>query len=370
METNLYIKPGLRIRAFYLFFIITGIQTGVGIMGAPRYIYKEAKGDAWLSILLAGVAMHLVIIAMIFILSKYKNADILGIQIDIFGKWIGKLLGTVYLVYIFFTLLSVLITYIEVIQVFLFPMISPWLMGSLLLMLVVYAALGGLRVVVGVTFIFFFLAFWLVPFLYKPASLMDFAHFQPPLVASPREIFMGSFATSYSFLGLEVLFFIYPFIENKKQIHWPVHLGVAFSTFLVFLVTVISIGYFSGDQLLQMIWPVLALYKILQYTIIERFDFLVVTEWMMVILPTMLLLTWMLIYGAKRLYKVSQRKVLYIIASLLLLGCGFINQHFSIIALTDTIAKIGFWITFVYPFILLPIVLVKKELEKKKGGSS
>ena len=53
MEVNINIKPSLRIRAFQLFFLMIGIQTAVGILGAPRYIFEKSHQDAWVSILIA-----------------------------------------------------------------------------------------------------------------------------------------------------------------------------------------------------------------------------------------------------------------------------------------------------------------------------
>src|SRR5699024_3070133 len=121
MDVNLNVKHGLRMSAFYLFFIIPCIQLVVGVLGVPSYIFAEARQDAWLSILIAFVYTIIVAWVMFIILNQYKNADIFGIQIDIFGKWIGKLFGTIYIVFFAAELLSVLLTYVEVIQLFLYP---------------------------------------------------------------------------------------------------------------------------------------------------------------------------------------------------------------------------------------------------------
>ncbi|MRH44935.1 GerAB/ArcD/ProY family transporter [Aquibacillus halophilus] len=368
MNINVAIKPGLRIRAFYLFFIIANIQTGTGIMGVSSYIYKEAKQDAWLSILIAGVFVHIIIFIMFIILNKYENTDIFGIQTDLFGKWISRILGTVFIIYLFASLLTVLINYIQVVQVFLFPLLSPWLLTILLLLIVSYSVLGGLRVAVGVSFIFFLLSIWLVLFLYKPITLMDLGHFKPLLEASPKELLLGAKATSYSFLGLEILFFIYPFIDNKKRAQLPTQLGIAMTTSLILLVTVTSIGFFGGERLEQTIWPVLILYKSIEYAVVERFDIIVVSQWMMVITPIMILLVWMITYGMKRLYSFSQKKTLYIVLFLLLIGGGTIKEQFTIQLIIDYVAKVGFWIAFIYPLVLFPLVLIKKKIEKKKEG--
>src|SRR5690625_7052584 len=107
MEVNLQVKPGLRIRAFYLFFIIPSIQVGVGVLGAPRYIFAEARQDAWLSILIAFVYIIIVAWVMFIILNQYKNTDIFGIQVVIFAKWYVMLFDTIYIVFFVAELLYV-----------------------------------------------------------------------------------------------------------------------------------------------------------------------------------------------------------------------------------------------------------------------
>ncbi|MBO1911626.1 GerAB/ArcD/ProY family transporter, partial [Microvirga sp. 3-52] len=179
MKVNLTIKPGQSIRAFYLIFIIVGIQVGVGILGVPRYIFAVAHQDAWVSIIIAFAYMLIVTWAMFIILNKYENADIFGIQVDIFGRWIGKLLGTIYLLFFMVEFLSVLLNYIEIVQVFIFPTITTFIMGLLLLLLVIYSVQGGIRVVVGTVFIFSLLSPWIFLLLYDPISRMEVTHFFP-----------------------------------------------------------------------------------------------------------------------------------------------------------------------------------------------
>ena len=62
----------------------------VGIQGFQRIIYQDARQDAWISVLLAGIATHIVTFCMIKTLEIYGSDDLYGIQIDIFGKWIGN----------------------------------------------------------------------------------------------------------------------------------------------------------------------------------------------------------------------------------------------------------------------------------------
>ncbi|WP_404451616.1 spore germination protein [Virgibacillus necropolis] len=367
MDVNVKMKDNLEIRAFYLFFIITSIQTGTGIMGAPKYIFIEAGRDSWLAVLIAFVYMLLVVLAMHISLKQYENADIFGIQIDIFGGWIGKLLGSLFIIHLAASLFSVLSTYIEVIQTFIFPTFPTYTLALIFLCLIVYSVLGGIRVIVGVIFIFFILVQFLMVLLIVPALRIDMTHLLPTFQTSFMDLLKGAKATSYSFLGFEILFLLYPFIQNKKNVKLPIFLGVTWTAFTLLLVTVIAIGYYSPKQLVTLDWSVLELFKVVSFSFIERFDYVVVAVWMMVILPNMILLMWGMTYGVKRLYKVSQKKTLYICSAVIFVLCNILKDSQSIIKFTSSLSQVSFWVVYVYPFLLLLLVLIKKKWRKNKG---
>ncbi|WP_246880346.1 GerAB/ArcD/ProY family transporter [Sporosarcina sp. 6E9] len=363
------IKPGQSIRAFYLIFIIVGIQVGVGILGVPRYIFAVAHQDAWVSIIIAFAYMLIVTWAMFIILNKYENADIFGIQVDIFGRWIGKLLGTIYLLFFMVEFLSVLLNYIEIVQVFIFPTITTFIMGLLLLLLVIYSVQGGIRVVVGTVFIFSLLSPWIFLLLYDPISRMEVTHFFPMFDASFTELLKGARSTIYTFLGLEIIFVIYPFIDNKKDAKLPSYIGISISALLVLSTTIISLGYFSPNDFNLITWPVLSLFKSVSFSFMERFDYFIIAEWMMVTIPTMVLLMWMITHGAKRLYAIPENTTLYVVSILSLIVCTVLNRDFEIRKVSDIVNVMGFWIVFIYPLLLLPIVLFKKRRQKTKGST-
>ncbi len=368
MEINIKIKPDLTIPAFYLFFIIASIQTAIGILGLPKYIFSEANHDSWISIIIAYVYMMLIVAVLFVILKQYENSDIIGIQADIFGKWLGKLLGTIYLVYFFLSLLSVLLTYVQMIQIFIYPTLPSSLMALLLLIIIVYSVLGGIRTVVGVVFIFFFLSSWILILLYNPMTQIEVTHFQPMFQASLPDLLRGARTTTYTFVGFEILLFIYPFIEKKEKAKLPVYLGISYTTLLVLITTLISIGYYSAHDFEKMEWPVLTLFKSVSFSFLERFDYLVVMEWMMVSVTTMILLMWAITYGMKRLYTIQQKTALYMITIILLIISAIIKYDYSIDKLNGFVAQIGFWIVFVYPLILLPLILLKKKWQQRKGS--
>lgn len=368
MDINIQIAKNQQFRAFYMFFIISTAQLGVGMIGTPRIVHEKAGHDAWISIILAYLFILLVISVMLFTLGKYENTDLIGIQADLFGGFVSKVLGTIYILYFGAHILSTLVTYIEIVRVFIFPDFSPFMLGLMLLSLIVYSSVGGLKVIIGVIFLFLIFSNWIIFLLIQPATNMVLFNFLPIMDSDVMEILDGAIATAYTFMGFEILFFIYPFVNNKKNIRLPAMLGASWAALIVFLTTVISIGFFSSGQLDRRIWPVLSLFKQQTSPLIERMDYLVVAEWMMVTVPRMILLMWGITYIAKRLYKIPTKISLYISSGILLALIPFFTEHFEVQVLIDSVRNFGIWIVYVYPFILFSLVFLKKRKVKRNQG--
>jgi len=72
MKNPIQLSPKDMINAYLLFFVVHGAQVGVGIQGFQRIIYQDARQDAWISVLLAGIASHIVTFCMIKTLEIWK----------------------------------------------------------------------------------------------------------------------------------------------------------------------------------------------------------------------------------------------------------------------------------------------------------
>jgi hypothetical protein len=197
---------------------------------------------------------------------------------------------------------------------------------------------------------------------------MDWKHLQPMFQTSIPDLLLGARATSYTVTGLEILFVIYPFIANKKKTKWPIFFGLCLTTLMILVSTIVSINYFSPQDLTDIEWPHVALFKNVSYTFIERIDYIFVTEWMMVIIPNIALYMWAITIGIKRMYKIPQRTTLYITAAVILIITSTITADIHINWITDMVGMVGFWLIFIYPFALLPLVLLKKRWQKRNGG--
>ena len=367
MDINVNPKEQLMFNAFLIMFILHTAQTGVGIAGLPRVIFMEAKKDAWISTILAGALVSIVLLLMVKTLESYKSADLYGIHMDIYGKWISKAFNVLYIGFYLSVTYVILMNYIEMVQAWIFPKMPTWLLMGLLIFLMVYGVLGGIRVVIGIAFLGVIIAFWLVFMLYTPIKFMDYTHLQPVLTSSPKELMMGVYKSSFTLIGFDLLLFLYPYVKEKKKVLKYALIGAGYSTFLFTFVTVVCIGFFSEDALLKTIWPVLSMFKIIRIPNLERFEFIAVSFWMLVILPNICLYFWVASRGMKRVFRFSQKKSIYLFAVLLWILSMCISDRLTMNTITDKVSSASFILSFVYPSFLFILVKLKYIGKKKKG---
>ncbi|MFJ5757653.1 GerAB/ArcD/ProY family transporter [Neobacillus sp. NPDC093182] len=367
MKINLHPKEGLLINAFMLVFIIHGVQVGVGLAGLPRVVYLEAKHDAWISVFLAGIVTSVVLVFMVQMLKQYDSADLYGIHVDVFGKWAGHSLNFIYMIYMTFTFFIILMNYVEIVQVWIFPTLPTWQLSLVLILLVIYAVYGGIRVVVGVAFLSVIGTIWLAVVMFVPLQFGDFTHLFPIMNANTKQLLMGAHSTTLSMMGFEIIMFVYPFVKEKQKAMLFVQIGNMLTTIMFTIATLISIVFFASNSLEKTIWPVLSMFKIVRLPNLERFEFIAVSFWMLIILPNMCFYLWAASKGFSRILRKKQKWGVWIIAIVTFAATFFIKSRYQMNTITDLMAKAGFYLAFCYPVLLAIIVFIKKWFKRRES---
>ena len=366
MNNTIQLSPKDMFNANLLFFVIHSTQIGVGVHGFQRIVYQEARHDAWISVLLAGLATHIVAFCMIKTLEVYGSNDLYGIHQDIYGKWIGNFLNAIYILYCSVAFFSVLRNYIEVIQAWIFPGISTWFLSITLLFIIAYAFTGGLRVIVGISFFSVVLALWIFPMLVFPMKFASLEGLFPILEANISSLLKGAHSMTFTIIGFEILNVIYPFIKDKKKTSKYTHLALLATTFIYLSVMLVSIGYYSEGKLLKTVWATLTLFSFISFPFMERFEFVAVCFWMLIILPNLCLYLWAAYRGTFRIVKISATKFVWIFSILIFLGTTIVQTRVQINMVNNYLGKAGFYIVFVYPIFLYMIAILKKKFTAQK----
>lgn len=366
MKSTLQIGNDQKFNTSLFFFVIATAQIGVGIHGFQRVVVKEAGHDAWISVVLAALFAHIVVFFMIKTLELYPSNDLYGIHLDIFGKFIGSLFNIIYILYCAFAFYSVIKNYIEVINTWVFPDLSQSFITTALLILVIYAFTGGLRVMLGVCFFSFITGLWIFIVLFMPLEFAHYNHLLPIFGHDLTSIFKGAYSMTFTIVGFEVLNTLYPFAKERKKVQKYVHLALLCTLFIYLSVILVSIVYFSEAQLERTLWATLTLYTVIKLPFIERIEIIIICFWTIIILPNLCLFAWSAYRGVKRFKDIKGTTFIWIFSILIFIANIPLLSRTQIDYVNNLFAQIAFCIIFLYPFLLYIMASLKNVLSK--GG--
>ncbi|RED59238.1 GerAB/ArcD/ProY family transporter [Cohnella lupini] len=348
----------------HLFFVVYVSIVDVGIMSFQREIVKDAGTDSWLSIVIVGISVHVLVWMIFRILSAQKpeNADIVSINRSYFGKVIGTSLNIAIVIYLVAGAFVSFRSYLEVVKIWIFPMMNMWPLSLLLLGLIYYTVSGGFQTIVGIClWSFFSILFFFVPL---PLLVTDYLHPRnlfPLFDHSAMQILHSTHRMAFHYLGFETLLIVYPFIQEQAKSRKWAHLGVLSATLMYLMLLFIAMMYFSQGQLLRTIWPSLNLISMLEIPLMQRLEYFILSVWLIKILANISLSLWAACHSLKLSFRVKPRVSLIVMLALFVLLQWFIGNQEEITRATTIYSNIGLY--FIYIFI--PIVFVITWLKKK-----
>ncbi|PJN91042.1 GerAB/ArcD/ProY family transporter [Bacillus sp. mrc49] len=353
------------ISTFFVFFLMPGMQIGVGVLGFERFIAKEAGQDAWISIIISGLTINMLVWMCYKMLGRgTQTLDLVAIHHDLFGKWAGNAFNILFILY--FTAITIIIvrTYLEVIQVWMFPGVNILMLLSIILILVYSFVVGGFRVITGLCLIGLVITSPLILLNYFPLKHAHFENLGPVFDHSFLEIMKACKNMTLNYLGFELLLIYYPFIKKREHSQKWAHLGVLFTMAIYLNSFIVSIAYYHRDQLKDVIWATLTLWKIADLPFIERFEYIGVSLWLFMVLPNICLGIWAASRTAKRAFGVRQRKLLVMFLLVILVACLFLDNRHKIDLFNTIGSRIGFYIIYVY----LPLLFLSQTIVYKVRG--
>ncbi|MEN1937433.1 GerAB/ArcD/ProY family transporter [Paenibacillus sp. 102] len=358
------VKKSSMVTPFFVFFLVHSSQTGVGILSYQRELIQRAGHDAWQSILITGISIHLVILMMYSILKDSEEGDIIAINKSLFGKIIGHLLSACFLGYMALSALNVTRAYIEILQVWIFPMIHTWELTLLVLVVVYYIISGGFRVVTGISFWGVVIPSFLIIMMF---FLLKYAHWNnllPLFNHDISDLLESAKVSMLMYLGFESLFLYYPFIKNRDKSQKWAQIATLYTTILYLILTIISFVYFTQGQLKHTVWATLIITKIFQLPFIERFEYIVIFIWFLVVLPTICCYVWSFTRGVKKMCNIQPKKSLIFVILLIYIASVLIDNRVKVTILGNITSNLGFYIIYGYVPLLYVVTKIKKNYQK------
>lgn len=344
-----------RITQGQLMFFIVQSQAGVGILTLPHKMQAIAKGGGWISVLIAGLAVQVILLILWALCKRFPSDTIYGFLPKITGKLLGNLLCFAYIGYFLLSAGTILSKFADIVQRWVLIETPRWALLILTLLTCMYLAKENLRVIAKLFVISSLTILVMVILSLCSYVNANFSYIFPITEAGWGKIFEASNQALFPLIGYEVLLVIYPFVEGDsggklKAASLGNLLITLFYTFEVFT----SLIIFSPEVMPRVSEPVLYMLKGFSFQIIQRIDLIFLSLWIFAVTTAMVSWIYMATIGLGRFFHRGEHKkaVPYVIFILFILA--MIAQDPSITEFYDRILSITH-----YTFVVgLPLILL------------
>lgn len=351
---------------FHTAILIYMIQTGVVIMSLPRLLAENFGYNGWIGLLIISflVNVNIYIISLVYRMGKGKS--IFQILESVIPKFI---LVPIYAILIgIWTLTGSMVVknYVYIFQIVSYNTTHPMLLKLLIDVLCFLLVIKGIYNMSKAATSFFWITMWMVLLQLFFIKDFDWARLTPFIFKGDTHFIEGGFLVFTAFLGYELCMLLFPYVENNKKFIKAVVAGNVLTTLSYVVFCFICFGFYSFDQLKNMVYPLLDLLSYIRLPFIERIENLLYSFFLFTTLITVALYTWSAQLAVSRM--LPKMNVNLIILILIAIG-------YAVAWIPDTLMEVGQWLQYLGMAELmvafgLPILLIFILLAFKGARSS
>ncbi|MCH6267343.1 MULTISPECIES: GerAB/ArcD/ProY family transporter [Neobacillus] len=359
-------KENKMVSPYFLFFLIHSSQTGITVLKYQSKIIKGAGQDAWISVLLIGLSMHLVFLMMIYILKHASEKDIISFHTDTFGKFMGGMLNMMMVCYFLLAGLLVMHSYIDILQIWVFEGINAWEFSLLLCIITYYLIAGGFRVISGIAFWGVIIPSGLLLSAFYLLSYSEYSYLMPFFNHGIKDYILSAKESGPLFFGFETMLVYFPFIKNSEKSRKWGHFALLYTTILYLVITITTFSFFTQGKLKLLTWPTLTMIKIISFPFLERFEFIFLFTWLLVIIPPICLYLWASIRAIKLTFiNIKPTWALFFFLLCYFLYDSILVDMYFTQVLTKLFSYSGFIFLFGYIPLLFIIAFIKTKIKNR-----
>lgn len=270
------------IEEFALFVSLSVSMIGVGVFYAPAIVAKYVGPGGWISALLTGLEILVILYFIYKVISLNKFKDITFILRDNYGRLIGSILALAYSVLTLIVLALSLRTFSEVITMYLLTNTPTEVIIATFIFIGMYLSRGGLANVVHFNEIVFWLMF--VPIaimLLLTLPVADFSNLLPIGGYPLKEYFLSSIEMLFLFNGFSMAFILIPYVKKRNRVKSVIFKGSIFVTIFYVIILILVSATLSSIQTAESIFPTITMLQSISSSsgILEKWDSLIMALW-------------------------------------------------------------------------------------------
>lgn len=361
----------IKISNFGLFVTIIVTSIGVNVFSYPSELATFLGTDGWMAIIVNTVIAFIIIWLINTVIKNNNYKQCYEIFTGSFGKIIGNIACLSLVVYALFSVSTGLRVLGEEIKVYLLERTPLEFIFLITILSSVYLVRGGIDNILRFNQICFWLMFIPIFIVFMFATYgIDFSNLLPVFVNKPLDYFKASVTGVHRYGGLEILFFIIPFVMHKKNVNKVGLKSVIFIGIFYILTFILTIARFGTKGTKDLLWPTITMIKNISIpaSFIERWEGVVMSIWILFYMTTLVNLYYFAAYLIQNIFNLKHIK----------LSSAIIMPFIYLIALyPSNIAQLvqitgKYTLTlFIINLIIIPILLcIISCIRKKAGGNN
>ncbi|WP_416826649.1 GerAB/ArcD/ProY family transporter [Ectobacillus polymachus] len=345
-----------------MFFVIQS-QVGVGILSLPYKLQVSAKGGAWISALIAGFVVQVIILILCALCKRFPNDTLYSFLPKITGDFLGNLLSFAYIGYFLLMGGAALSKFADVVGKWVLQETPRWALLLLALLTCMYLVKEDLRVIARVFVISTFTIIVMVVLSLMGYAHVNFSYIFPITEAGWGKIIKGANEALFPLTGYETILVIYPFVEGKsggklKAVSLGNLVVTVFYAFEVFT----SLIIFSPAVMPEVSEHLLFMLKGFSFQIIQRIDLIFLSLWIFIVTTSLVSWTYVATVGFGRIFHRDEHKKAVPYALFILFILALIAQNPAISDLYDQMAAIAHYSLIIgLPLILLSLTYMTRK---------
>ncbi|MGG4491446.1 GerAB/ArcD/ProY family transporter [Metabacillus idriensis] len=350
-----------------MFFLVLQTQIGIGVLSLPYNIYLVSGTDGWISVIIAGVFAQLFTILFWVLVKKYPDKSLFDINKLLLGKILGNLINLGYVLFYIFVSSLIAVLYVNVLKRWIYHETPAWVLILLLAAVAVYFAKENIRKMARFFVIVSFLLIFLFLLTLNAYQTADIRYIFPIGDNGMLKILLGSKEAIMSFLGFEIMLFLYPYINSQpNQVLKSVTVSNIIVTIFYSYIAFTSYVFFSPKEMKIVPEPTLYLLKAITYSVIERVDLVFLAIWVVSVITSGLMYIYIASTGMQNVFNKKNHRsfvpLIVLAVSLLALSPAESDQLAG--KLGDYVDKLSYIFVFAIPVCLLIVSFFRKGKKK------
>ncbi|MET3195670.1 spore germination protein (amino acid permease) [Bacillus sp. OAE603] len=198
-------------------FLINGMQVATGVLSLPRVLAEKAGTDGWIAIIIGWLLSMSAGIFMVKTAQKYPNDTLYEILIRFFGKVVGKIAIVIYIIYFACYSCIIFVNGMLYLKGWLLPKTPDYIIILLFAIPTFLVARNGIQIIGRYCELSFYMTLW-IPLLFL-VPIWDngtFLNILPILKEGWKPVLSAVPTTIFAFLGFDIVFFLYPFLQKSS----------------------------------------------------------------------------------------------------------------------------------------------------------